>query len=1140
MAEFFSSCRADFRAIFHNPMLMAERACEDNRFYSESPVQGLIELLAAMNAGSEEVAAFRKHIGRRILWITGARGSGCGHFMSSLTPYDGNNYVSDLEVKSNSKLALLLARMQYVRPSVRSSVWTMGYLANVRLSHEPASCFEAISDVIYRWAKKEGAGARALDEDFAILSDDRLGRLRASLAFANGLADKSTRCLFVINGLGSFFDTSGRARNGYLRKAWTALIDPAYRGAPLDFLLLGDNEHLPREFRPITEPTQDDDEAINSGSATAKANGCHRPTPKPIIWIERANPDAKIYRDDIVNSLSVNTITAQQNANNPNPEFGGFAVHQLYRTRAGLIGIAYFPIAMLLLAGSVLVESEENVDIGDAWKQKKTLDVFANAKVRVHLQAEVKRALESVIERTTEGGGAWRRTIDELSETAPFYALKNIELLGVSDAPVLGNAGGEIEGLFGVSGHLKSLCERIFEACGRGRYSISLFFAMIMEVGRYESDKEDLRDSATRVGRFVERTLRKLEDREFKRRQQSVVTEALQLFERHDVSRRALPSQIDKKGKAVFGEYGTGENAPWFDSDPALANLINEILLHLSVIGTPVGADVLEWCPRIGAAIDGWKKASASRKKIFPIACLEYVLELCRIRCLVIPTAGEFGRPDCKMRYTVHRTVQSAVFQTLGTLPAEAPESDQHTVSLYATQPDNLPKLNPWANDVVTDILRALIGYPDTSENSDRHNQLTAISIVGGKKSYNGKDFDPATPSQETLDLLSKGFGLRARLLRAALSLMRSIYSIGILARYADHEDSIVLRHADPGLFEIYRRMVHWTLETAKRWDQDKKAAFGGNEAASKSIVEPFSDDEIAWMYNECALLSLAQGRMFDAHFHFQNAISSVQKFEPHPLDPTALRVRLNWAVCLIELGRLRQAREILEEIWNVTNETIFPPFIARGYLGLIQHLSGSLESAKQNYEVATRVLARFGRNRAAAIFQRHCSDLERSLSPNDFSRVGGLALKAERDALNGGHQDVRWAARLSSVRVRLDQEVASGGNFNGMRLLKELEQIEKYAKVTGLQRLLIEVELLRSRIHLSFDDPQSASTSANKAIELAGLYGMRVWRIHALGLASESRLAMGDEKGARELQMLEEEWARHTGVIVRKGLATI
>jgi hypothetical protein len=234
---------------------------------------------------------------------------------------------------------------------------------------------------------------------------------------------------------------------------------------------------------------------------------------------------------------------------------------------------------------------------------------------------------------------------------------------------------------------------------------------------------------------------------------------------------------------------------------------------------------VLLLCPTIAKKIDEANKKGhdvnkkdddAKRRRHEDVAVIRQTLDTISRRGLVFCISSR--KPDGQIleRYALHRSLQLYVYKQFGSQTAEPLEANYFSLSLYASQTRELPTLNAEAYSFINDVVYALSGYPDRK------------SII--------------TPS---LSRQLKG-------LRAAIGVARSLYSIGVVGRFADVAGLPVRRPPDMGYFEQHRLVVRFLLHRATELPPEIKRPF-------EHAWPPFYRDEIMWLYNECGVFSFCK-----------------------------------------------------------------------------------------------------------------------------------------------------------------------------------------------------------------------------------------------------------------------------------------
>jgi SIR2-like domain len=192
------------------------RVYHRNRIASaQSSGQPVSELLA----GVGQCAKFKRNRRQRTLLITGARGSGLGSVFDALgcddTSWD------------------LAQQMGGYCKSVMHPVLHM----SLAFSDEVSSIVQYVVSTI----------AYCLPQDEAQAPQDLIERLAWSL----DMLKKSShhRCLVMIGNAGVLFDAAGRPKNGLVARIWQLLEMPEYQNAPIDFVLMCQEQQVPQKYR---------------------------------------------------------------------------------------------------------------------------------------------------------------------------------------------------------------------------------------------------------------------------------------------------------------------------------------------------------------------------------------------------------------------------------------------------------------------------------------------------------------------------------------------------------------------------------------------------------------------------------------------------------------------------------------------------------------------------------------------------------------------------------------------------------------------------------------------------------------------------------------------------------------------------
>lgn len=265
-------------------------------------------------------------------------------------------------------------------------------------------------------------------------------------------------------------------------------------------------------------------------------------------------------------------------------------------------------------------------------------------------------------------------------------------------------------------------------------------------------------------------------------------------------------------------------------------------------------------------------------------------------------------------------------------------------------------------------------------------------------------------------------------------------------------------------------------------------------------VRHPLYRDEIAWLFNERALTSLIQGRIFDAIPLFRKARNIMSHRTTPNSDSKAFnaverRINLNFAVAKIERGRIRDARIILEDLARssisvpYSTPSRIEPYII-GYTGLCDHLSGSFETARAAYLETLKRLSKTQDLRAISIFKRHLADLYREIGDLD------LAQREVQLATNAASQAQQRDALYLTYSSRAQIDIALR---EAHKVEEILPQLADYAERMGLYSHRADVLMVRSRLAVAKGDLGPAADAAAGAIALCTRFGLRLRKLSGL-----------------------------------------
>lgn len=1058
-------------------------------FYADSPSVALQDL-----ANRLEMDSYSKPevLGRRIVTLVGGRGLGKGHLFDSIDACVGvesKRPLAEVRKKTAKRSRLLNAlRVQGGQPN---AVWVGYAFVNLSFAHEVMSAFDGLMEFLSQAFEKTIANDPIRTAEHAqawrFLRQDRVERLKYVLRAWSQVdvrKDAPDRLLVVFNHLGILFDRHGKAKNGQVWRLFEVLTSELYGDAPIDLIFICDEGRVPASLRA--------DGAGRHGDGLTNGGARSRPLWPPYdggrsTTIARHTLEGLGFTED----LATPTQTPRRALTDGRKRDCETLIHILRGPRASLVMLAYFPRLSILLAREILkggpnaikggaedvldpifqehagpfrtamktnlndiyrsetVGGDPGVDLRKAGDLAPIIAVVlaalyeANAHTNLANKlpgADLGQPLEACLKGLVERLKTCGPKREELYQAAAAYVEK----------PLKGSlTAREIER---ATGQLNAYLKRLYESMNGGRYLLTLAcsgaYALTADLTRAEGDglpeilRKDVNAASTRVKLYFDNLMRSLEGRRADRAHEVVLPLVRDLLRtRHDNSAR-LPFTL-KNSKVRKGS-------------PQLYKLMHECVWHLAIIGEPVSAKVLMGCPSILAAAKEWNAG----KPVDPKAekptglmtakeiarCLKSVqdaLDLARAQCLVfVLRSDEAGGP---VRYAVHRFMQRDVLRSLGAVGEEFADIDQFTLTIYASQPDNPPTITSEAHETVMEAIKALAAYPDARE---RH---------------------PAAASDKVVMMR----------LRAAFSVLRTVYSIGAISRLAMKADLTQVLNT-PGKLEDHRQLLWWMINKAiERNEQDDDG-----DVRDKA-PPPFYAEEIVWLYNEVGVLSLIQGRLSHAQTVFECALMAAKRIERDEEGALHVRLVLNRATTMIERGQLNDARSDLYKISHLTSEHPVPRLLATGYLGVLEHIAGDAESARQNYTAAISGLHRSGRHRAVSIFSRHLGDLERGSSTATARQILD---QARTMAAKNGHIDVEQLCDLSQIRLEM-----ADGPPGAATVIPRLDQIELYAGYMDAPRLEVLVQILRARLYFEQGDHSRAAKAACNSRGLAAMHDMRL-----------------------------------------------
>lgn len=537
--------------------------------------------------------------------------------------------------------------------------------------------------------------------------------------------------------------------------------------------------------------------------------------------------------------------------------------------------------------------------------------------------------------------------------------------------------------------------------------------------------------------------------------------------------------------------------------------LATELMWHLSAFSHPVEANVLAVCPRVAAAAAKLQKVTGIAGQRSIAAMLELLVHWCllfRVRQRPLPEMDKPLEEDERVRYAPHRHMQRHFLRLMGGRNIESTAWDQFTTSIYASLPNESPLIRAEVHQALVDVVHRLTGYP-------KRNHLARA---------------PVADSPDWTGRTVRNVVQQADCIRAAYYLVRSTYSLGVVSHLTAEASD---RAGSLGHMEQYRRLVRWITHAARNWESrhgirhvadnpEEKVAQGW--CRSGKPVGLFYPGELVWLYNECGVISLAQGKLHDAEQLLTLAESAARMVEADDSGSLHTRIRLQSALVQIERGRPQRARQILKPISERRNGHPVPPFLAMYYLGQVEHIGGNYEQAVKHYERALEGLRERGQSRAAAFVLMGKADVAFALRPAEIDAALATADEAISLAQQGGHEDLRVMATVARARICVE----AGRLSDKERIFEHLSFAQRYAVLMDIPRLACDVHELRARLLMRQGEFHLSARDATVGLEIAALYDLKLKKARGLLTLSEIYLRRGENDGARSLATMGKEVA--------------
>ncbi|MEP5152692.1 hypothetical protein, partial [Planktotalea sp.] len=514
------------------------------------------------------------------------------------------------------------------------------------------------------------------------------------------------------------------------------------------------------------------------------------------------------------------------------------------------------------------------------------------------------------------------------------------------------------------------------------------------------------------------------------------------------------------------------------DDDYELHQLL---LRHLAAIGSPTTVGVLVRLPEIRRYLTGLGEAlPCSRTKFVGRAMHRLCMRGIVFRLSRHPRLQELQERKANLgdrpqfRYALHRSVQRHVMSHFGTMSTDVARANEYSPSLFASMPSGLPRLNHTSYRFLRELMLSLSQYPDIPLHAQ-----------------DGEEWNFSSARRAT----------QVQALRAALSMVRSSFSIAVVSRFEDYKDVKDAEIRKRGYFETYKVRLRWIIR--KAWSlmsPERQSSARGQIGAHYRPDQEWDEvnalyrDEIVWLYNEVGLVCLVQGNLHDALGHLRQAGELNQHIEGRDEDGAmGHRISINRAICQMERGHIQAARRRLMDVRNDERDQnkgkIY--YLATAHLGVCDHLLGNHERALKKLQTALSYLLSRKDFRASAVIGHQLALL---YSLTDVDKARAELLNARRFAEAGGHEDVRRQIDITDVSLTIDHSSALLDTreqyIDGS---KTLLSVVDYARLMGVPALECEALIVRGRLLLAQNESTAAGAVLTRAMTLAKRNGMNL-----------------------------------------------
>ena len=636
--------------------------------------------------------------------------------------------------------------------------------------------------------------------------------------------------------------------------------------------------------------------------------------------------------------------------------------------------------------------------------------------------------------------------------------------------------------------------------------------------------------------------------------------------------------------KSVIKEYRELDLMMLQNNSPihhiAPVNVTDVTLRHLALFNHPIQSSVLVECPdlalRLEQRIKKHKSECLEEIRSKKLALLDKTLEQLVAKRLVIRIHTREGEEDLQCRYSLHHEIAKVVTLDMNYITQYTLSSAPYQATFYCAQAQarrGVPSSDHF--HFVTRLLKHFISIIDYSLKNTDINDLNkepkldfyecSAMLRGAYAILRGSFSIGAISRLEIMHELNNKQPYEAYRLWIQniihLSIRLSAYQDDLIENKV--ESSYIkkfryqnkfkprhfrAKHYDNSRYKYKSRLPLINLNKVKKYDTSRSQdQFMGEYLCKRPLTDedvrltynlPFYRDEVAWLYNEQAVVSFMQGKLYDASVLYNQALHVV-KAQPEYTENQSVgaprrRIEINLAIAEIEKGEIHNAIDLLDGAINEitisdSSTTSMTLLYAKGYRALCDHLTGNLTKAKNGYKFVIKHVQKKRQLRATSIFQRHLADLYRI--QGETEKASKLLLFSEKAASQAQQEDILHYTLISKARLMRDLKSRS-------EALQILRRTEDYAKTMGLRKMLAEALKVRAEVMLAEGEVTQAGKMSAQAVAIFNRNGLRLRKISAALLQAKVYQKRGQIKFAKKILAEIEREASSLGYTLKSSSA--